>query len=63
MIHGPYGNLNPNCSYMKDAKCKYKYPRSLLNDTKADTNGYILYRRRSKTNGGFTTKINMNQLK
>ncbi|KAF0746848.1 Helitron like N domain-containing protein, partial [Aphis craccivora] len=59
MIHEPCGNLNPNCPCMKDGKCKYKYPRPLLNDTRTDTNGYSLYRRRSTTNGGFTTKINM----
>ncbi|CAI6348285.1 unnamed protein product [Macrosiphum euphorbiae] len=59
MIHGPCGNLNPKCPCMKDGKCKYKYPRPLLNETRTNTNGYPLYRRRSTTNGGFTTKINM----
>jgi len=59
MIHGPCGSLNPKCPCMKDGKCKYKYPRPLLNETRTDTNGYPLYRRRSSTNGGFTTKINI----
>jgi len=59
MIYRPCGNLNPQCPCMKDGKCKYKYPRPLLNETRTDTNGYPLYRRRSSTNGGFTTKINM----
>jgi len=44
---------------MKDGKCKCNYPQKLLDVTRSDKNGYSLYRRRSKTNGGFQTAINV----
>lgn len=59
MIHGPCGQLNPFSVCMKDGQCKCNYSRKLLDVTRSDKNGYPLYRRRSITNGGFQTAINV----
>ncbi|KAF0712114.1 Uncharacterized protein FWK35_00023214 [Aphis craccivora] len=59
MIHGPCGKLNPFSVCIKDGQCKCNYPRKLLDVTRSDKNGYPLYRRRSTTNGGFQTAINV----
>ncbi|XP_050064670.1 uncharacterized protein LOC114131700 [Aphis gossypii] len=63
MIHGPCGQLNPFSVCMKDGQCKCNYPRKLLDVTRSDKNGYPLYRRRSITNGGFQTAINVKLLR
>lgn len=57
MIHGPCGSINPLSSCMKNGKCTKRYPRQLLQETRTDTDGYPLYRRRSPDNGGYTTII------
>ncbi|XP_062817668.1 uncharacterized protein LOC134293583 [Anolis carolinensis] len=57
MIHGPCGNLNMNAPCMKEGKCSKKYPRQLVTDTQTGHDGYLLYRRRATSDGGFTAKL------
>ncbi|KAK9706454.1 hypothetical protein RND81_07G125800 [Saponaria officinalis] len=50
MMHGPCGQLNPDCSCMKHKKslgrCKYVYPKSFTSETTKNDDGYLVYRRR-----------------
>ncbi|KAK9750512.1 hypothetical protein RND81_02G202000 [Saponaria officinalis] len=50
MMHGPYGQLKPDCSCMKHGKslghCKYEYSKSFTSDTTKNDDGYPVYRRR-----------------
>jgi len=62
MIHRPYGQLNPNFLRMKNVKGKYNYPRLLLDATRTNSNGYLLYRRRNMENSGFKTTIKMKRI-
>ncbi|CAI6372311.1 unnamed protein product [Macrosiphum euphorbiae] len=62
MIHGPCGELNVNSPCMKQGKCKCNYPRALINETRTNSKGYPLYRRRSITDGGFKTTIKMRMM-
>ena len=59
MIHGPCGALNPNAPCMKDGRCTKQYPRQLLKETQTDRDGYPLYRRRSREDGGAFTILNV----
>ena len=59
MIHGPCGNLNPRSPCMVNGTCSNKYPRTCIPETKTDGDGYPLYRRRSKEEGGHTASIPM----
>jgi len=43
---------------MKNGKCKFNYPRKLIDETRTNSKRYPLYRR-STTNGGFKTNIKM----
>ena len=60
MVHGPCGPQNPNCPCMveeikngiKKKVCSKKYPRELRKDTISDNDGFPLYRRRSREDGG-----------
>ncbi|XP_021757489.1 uncharacterized protein LOC110722527 [Chenopodium quinoa] len=52
MMHGPCGNLHPNCGCMKkqvgdDVVCKYNYPRSYIKETTTNEYGFPLYKRRN----------------
>jgi hypothetical protein len=55
LIHGPCGDLNPQCVCMENNKCTKSFPKQFLNETNANTDGYPLYRRRD--NGIFFNKI------
>ncbi|XP_054746013.1 uncharacterized protein LOC129250420 [Anastrepha obliqua] len=59
MIHGPCGNLNTAAPCMIDGKCSKSYPRNLTAETITGNDGYPLYRRRSKDDNGFTTKLRL----
>lgn len=54
MIHVPCGSYNEKCPCMKDRKCTKKFPRQCIDHTQEGNNGYPLYKRRSKENGGNT---------
>ena len=62
MIHGPCGRINPKAPCMKDGKCTKRFPRHLLNDTQTDVDGYPLYRRRSREEGGTFTVLHVRQM-
>jgi hypothetical protein len=59
MIHGPCGAINPQSPCMENQKCTKRYPRQLLRDTETGDDGYPLYRRRSREDGGIKTNIKM----
>ena len=46
MMHGPCGNMNPNCSCMMDGKCTKDFPKAFQPATEFSVDGYPLYRRR-----------------
>lgn len=33
MVHGPCGELNPRCPYMRNDACSKRFPRSFNNET------------------------------
>ena len=45
MIHGPCGDLNPQCVCMENGKCKKDFPKPLHQQTDFNVNGYPLYKR------------------
>ncbi|KAK9690194.1 hypothetical protein RND81_09G110600 [Saponaria officinalis] len=51
MMHGPCGQLNPECQCMKHKsamrKCKYGYPKKFMDNTSNNSEGYPMYRRRN----------------
>ncbi|XP_035445477.2 uncharacterized protein LOC118272869 [Spodoptera frugiperda] len=53
MIHGPCGAFNRNAPCMQDGRCSKRYPKALVDETVTGHDGYPLYRRRSRDNGGF----------
>lgn len=58
IIHGPYGELNPNSSCMQDRKCTNRFPRGFLQETQTGHDVYPLYRCRQSEDGGFETTLN-----
>ncbi|XP_074321416.1 uncharacterized protein LOC141657922 [Silene latifolia] len=50
MMHGPCGQLNPDCQCMKHKKtlgsCKYEYPKAFATETTNNCAGYPVYMRR-----------------
>ncbi|KAL7139442.1 hypothetical protein ABFS83_09G051100 [Erythranthe nasuta] len=54
MIHGPCGLANQNSPCMKDGICTKRFPKSFVNHTEADADGYLVYRRRE--NGRIVVK-------
>ncbi|XP_021740112.1 uncharacterized protein LOC110706503 [Chenopodium quinoa] len=50
MMHGPCGELNPECACMRTRglklSCKNKYPKKFCNETTNSKDGYPIYRRR-----------------
>lgn len=57
MVHGPCGALNPKSPCMVDGKCTKRYPRPLVAETVTGSDGYPVYRRRSKDNNGRTIVV------
>lgn len=57
MIHGPCGVHSMDSPCMIDRKCSKKYPRTLIQETITGTDGYPLYRRRSKDDNGRSITI------
>lgn len=55
MLHGPCGNIDPECVCMKDKndgrgrRCKAGYPKHFQEETSIQEDGYPLYRRRNGT--------------
>lgn len=54
MVHGPCGNLNSKSVCMVEGKCTKEFPKTFIEQTKENVNGYPLYRRRN--NGRTITK-------
>ena len=52
LIHGPCGQLNPNCVCMIDRLCNKYFPKEYCVETTALEDGYPVYRRRSLSQGG-----------
>ena len=49
MIHGPCGEMNPNCICMQDGYCKKNFPKPLnVGETQHNIDGFPLYRRRNR---------------
>ena len=48
MIHGPCGELNPQCVCMHNGECTKKFPKPLQQQTDFSINGYPLYKRRGQ---------------
>ena len=48
MVHGPCGELDPQCVCMENGECKKKFPKPLQQQTDFSVNGYPLYRRRGQ---------------
>ena len=44
-MHGPCGELDPQCVCMQNGKCKKKVPKPLQQQTHFSVTGYPLYRR------------------
>ena len=41
MMHGPCGELNPNCPCMKDGKCSKRFSKSFQDQTTFDADGSL----------------------
>ena len=60
MIHGPCGNLNPNCPCMEHVgestrkECSKNYPMNFSKETMMDESSFPAYRRRAPEEGGET---------
>ncbi|GBP76086.1 hypothetical protein EVAR_46954_1 [Eumeta japonica] len=52
MIHGPCGAINMTAPCMDNGKSTKIFPKSCINDTITDIDGYPLYRRRDTDHGG-----------
>ena len=48
MMHGPCGDLDPDCVCMENGECKKHFPKPLQQQTEYSVNGYPLYRRRGQ---------------
>jgi len=46
MMHGPCGDIDPNCPCMKKGKCSKFYPKDFQDETIFDEKGFTLYKRR-----------------
>ena len=45
-MHGPCGDLNPQCPCMEQGRCRYGYPKPLCEETFIRENVLPYYRRR-----------------
>ena len=58
MIHGPWGEKNPESQCMSDGKCGKKYPKAFCEKTKLDPNKtYPEYQRLAPEKGGRTVVV------
>ena len=57
MVHGPCGNLNRQSPCMTDGTCTKNYPKSFRSVTSLGNDSYPDYRRRSTSDGGFSTTV------
>ena len=48
MMHGPCGDLDPECVCMENGQCRKKFPKPLQQQTEFSVNGYPLYRQRGQ---------------
>ena len=55
MMHGPCGELNPNCPYMKRRKCTKHFPKKYNDRTNSNSDGFSIYMRQ---NTGIEVKKN-----
>lgn len=46
MVHGPYGEVNPNYTCMKDGKCNKHFPKEFQSNNGLDPDGFPAYSRR-----------------
>ncbi|XP_048503004.2 uncharacterized protein LOC125498774 [Beta vulgaris subsp. vulgaris] len=46
MLHGPCGSSNTNAPFMDQNKCTKHFPKTFIDETKVDEEGYPVYRRR-----------------
>ena len=54
MMHGPCGAENRKCLCMVDNKCSKNFPKKFSNETSADEDGFLIYRRQN--DGSFVEK-------
>ena len=59
MIHGPCGSINMNSPCMDNGRCTKKFPKNFVTETITGIDGYPLYRRRSRENGGQLFMLNL----
>ena len=57
MIHGPCEGVNNNSPCMSDRHCSKRYPKTFVEETQTNDDGYPLYRRRSPNQGGHVTTL------
>ena len=57
LIHDPCGVFNPDSPCMPDKKCIKRYPKTYLQKTQTDNDGYPLYRIRKPEDGGKSTSL------
>ncbi|XP_022031476.1 uncharacterized protein LOC110932451 [Helianthus annuus] len=59
MIHGPFGNANPNCPCMVDSRCSKNYPKKFNPETTTDADGFPVYRRRDNGKTIIKSKVQL----
>ncbi|XP_056697313.1 uncharacterized protein [Spinacia oleracea] len=63
MMHGPCGQLNPDCACMKrkgnEGHCKYGYPKNFAAETTNSSDGYPLYKRIDTGESVCIRRVNM----
>ena len=57
MVHGPCGNVNRQSPCMNNGQCTKQYPKDFRNVTRLENDSYPDYRRRSPSDGGFSTTL------
>ncbi|KAG2784358.1 hypothetical protein PC129_g21054 [Phytophthora cactorum] len=56
MMHGPCGSLKPDTPCMKDGRCTKGFSKPLAEVTRANVDGYPVYRRRRRAAGTLKSK-------
>ena len=62
MIHGPCGVFNSDAKCMKDGSCTKGFPKHFNETTKANVNGYPMYRRRENDRSITIHRINTSSI-